>query len=58
MVTGSGSKKREVETGSFNNDFVEIKSGLVEGDKVLLNPPRLGELEATDEKGQKAGKPT
>jgi HlyD family secretion protein len=49
-------EKREVETGSFNNDFVEIKSGLAEGEKVLLNPPRPGELEETGEKEQKAGK--
>jgi multidrug efflux pump subunit AcrA (membrane-fusion protein) len=51
VVTGSGPEKREVETGAFNNDFVEIKSGLVEGDKVLLNPPRVSELEAGGKKG-------
>ncbi len=50
-------QKREVETGSFNNDFVEIKSGLVEGEKVLLNPPRPGESEETSEKEQKEDKP-
>ncbi|MBN1805125.1 MAG: efflux RND transporter periplasmic adaptor subunit [Sedimentisphaerales bacterium] len=33
-------EKREVETGLFNDNFVEIKSGLAEGEKVLLNPPR------------------
>ena len=49
-------QKREVETGSFNNDFVEIKSGLVEGEKVMLNPPRPGELEETGEKEQKEDK--
>jgi HlyD family secretion protein len=32
-------KQREVETGLFNDNFVEIKSGLAEGEKVLLNPP-------------------
>jgi HlyD family secretion protein len=45
-------QKREVETGSFNNDFVEIKSGLAEGEKVMLNPPRPGESEETSEKEQ------
>jgi HlyD family secretion protein len=53
VVTGSGPEKCEVETGSFNNDFVEIKSGVVEGDKVLLNPPRVSESEAG---GKKIGK--
>jgi HlyD family secretion protein len=50
-------EQREVETGLFNDNFVEIKSGLVEGDKVLLNPPRVIGSEATSEKEQKAEKP-
>ncbi len=50
-------KQREVETGLFNDNFVEIKSGLVEGEKVLLNPPRVSESEATSEKEQKVEKP-
>jgi len=48
-VTGGGIEKREVETGVFNDDFVEIKSGLNEADKVLLNPPRPGQVEQKDE---------
>ena len=32
---------REVSTGAFTNTFVEIISGLEEGEEVLLNPPRL-----------------
>ncbi|MFC1783591.1 efflux RND transporter periplasmic adaptor subunit [Planctomycetota bacterium] len=40
---------REVEIGSFNNNFIEIKSGLVEGEKVSLVPIRqtqtLGQVE-------------
>jgi RND family efflux transporter MFP subunit len=51
-------KQREVETGLFNDNFVEIKSGLVEGEKVLLNPPRVSESKVTGEKEQKAKKPT
>jgi RND family efflux transporter MFP subunit len=50
-------KQREVETGLFNDNFVEIKSGLVEGEKVLLNPPRVSESKATGEKEKKAEKP-
>jgi len=41
MATGKGNERREVQTSAFNTDFVEIKSGLAEGEKVLLNPPRL-----------------
>jgi HlyD family secretion protein len=40
VKTGGRMEKREVETGLFNDNFVEIKSGLTEGEKVLLNPPR------------------
>jgi HlyD family secretion protein len=39
-VMGSAIERREVETGLFNENFVEIKSGLNEGEKVLLNPPK------------------
>jgi HlyD family secretion protein len=31
---------REVEVGQFNDEFIEIRSGLSEGEKVLLRPPR------------------
>jgi len=48
-VAGSSPEKREVETGLFNDNFVEIKSGLTEGEKVLLNPPKWTEPEAAKE---------
>jgi multidrug efflux pump subunit AcrA (membrane-fusion protein) len=44
--TINGPQKRQVETGAFNDNFVEIKSGLDEGEKVLLNPPRRVEVRA------------
>jgi multidrug efflux pump subunit AcrA (membrane-fusion protein) len=53
-MTSKEPKQREVETGAFNENFVEIKSGLAEGEKVLLNPPRAGESKVTDKKEQKA----
>lgn len=46
-VMGSLVEKREVETGLFNENFVEIKSGLNEGEKVLLNPPKWTAPEET-----------
>ena len=48
-VAGDPAQKREVETGLFNDNFVEIKSGLAEGEKVLLNPPKWIEPEETEE---------
>ncbi|GMU92036.1 MAG: hypothetical protein AMXMBFR4_10940 [Candidatus Hydrogenedentota bacterium] len=33
-------EERVVETGEFNNDFIEIKSGLQEGEKVVLRTPQ------------------
>jgi len=45
VLNGSTHEQRQVETGAFNDSFVEIKSGLAEGDKVLLNPPRLTDAE-------------
>ena len=37
---------RAVSTGAFNDIFVEIISGLEEGEQVLLNPPLLFEPSA------------
>jgi len=48
VLNKSAPEQRQVETGAFNDSFVEIKSGLAEGDKVLLNPPRLTESEPAD----------
>ena len=36
-------EKKVVETGEANDQFIEIKSGLAPGQKVLLNPPGYGE---------------
>lgn len=41
VVTGGGSKEFEIQTGAFNDRFVQVVSGLTEGQRVLLNPPRL-----------------
>ncbi len=40
VLTGS-SEPREVKTGPYNDKFVQIIEGLSEGDKVLLNPPKV-----------------
>jgi RND family efflux transporter MFP subunit len=56
-VDGSPVQKRDVETGLFNDNFVEIKSGLAEGEKVLLNPPKWAELEKTAEQTDSESEP-
>jgi len=56
-VIRSRAEKREVETGLFNDNFVEIKSGLAEGEKVLLNPPKWTEPEAAKEQAQTESEP-
>ncbi len=43
VATGSGSAEREVQTGAFNDTFVQIIDGLKEGEEVLLNPPLFTE---------------
>ena len=43
VVSGIGPDRREVETGQFNDDFIEIKKGLKPGEKVLLHTPESGE---------------
>ena len=37
---GSRAERREVEVGSFNEDFIEVRKGVAEGEKVLLRPPK------------------
>jgi len=52
VSTDKGPKRREVEIGLFNDDFVEIKNGLAEGEQVLLNPPRWTQTEKDEEAQQ------
>ena len=56
-VAGGRVEKREVETGLFNDNFVEIKSGLGEGEKVLLNPPRWTKPETAKEEAETEQEP-
>jgi multidrug efflux pump subunit AcrA (membrane-fusion protein) len=39
VVKPTGREKREVEVGEFNDEFIEIKKGLKEGEKVALQAP-------------------
>ncbi|HET6572189.1 MAG TPA: hypothetical protein VFG68_01195 [Fimbriiglobus sp.] len=50
VMTPDGPKEREVVLGVFNDRMVEVKSGLAEGDEVVLNPKvLLGENAKTHE---------
>jgi HlyD family secretion protein len=58
VAKGGDVEAREIEVGDFNDDFIEVKHGLKEGENVLLNPPspakRVDEnsSENTEEKNQ------
>ena len=45
VAADGGLEERQVETGAFNDTFVEIVSGLEVGENVLLSPPRIVEPE-------------
>jgi len=42
----SNPERREVQIGEFNDEFIEIKNGLHEGELVLLRPPQGVETQA------------
>lgn len=46
VVQGGKIEMREVEVGQFNDEFIEIRNGLSEGEKVLLRPPRSSDSSA------------
>ncbi len=56
---GPKPERREVRTGEFNDEFIEIKAGLKEGELVLLRPPETGEAEkpGQERKPPENGKP-
>ncbi len=44
VAGGFKPERREVEIGEFNDEFIEIKSGLKEGERVLLSTPDAIEI--------------
>jgi multidrug efflux pump subunit AcrA (membrane-fusion protein) len=46
VASGFGSERREIEVGQFNDEFIEVKSGLKEGERVLLRQPESQETES------------
>jgi len=51
VMDRGGAREQVIQTGAFNDRFIQVLDGLTQGQQVLLNPPRL--LTA-DEKGEKA----
>ncbi len=41
LASGFQRERREVEVGDFNDEFIEIRKGLKEGDRVLLQAPEI-----------------
>jgi multidrug efflux pump subunit AcrA (membrane-fusion protein) len=56
VVNGSKLEQREVEAGEFNDEFIEIKNGLQEGDRVCLRTP-VGVEENGAGEGKKKASP-
>jgi HlyD family secretion protein len=46
IMTANGPEERDVQTGLFNDTFVQIASGINEGEQVMLNPPLFSETTA------------
>ncbi|MBN1846351.1 MAG: efflux RND transporter periplasmic adaptor subunit, partial [Sedimentisphaerales bacterium] len=40
-VTSGGLEEREIQTGSFNENFIVVYDGIQEGEKISLHPPRV-----------------
>jgi multidrug resistance efflux pump len=56
LANGHKPEKRLVEVGEFNDEFIEIKSGLKEGDKVLLRAAETSAPEKPEEKKEQPRK--
>lgn len=56
VVNGSEVERREVQVGDFNDEFIEIKSGLKENERVLLQAPAVAAPEETGEEEADAEK--
>jgi RND family efflux transporter MFP subunit len=56
LASGHKPEQRTVEVGEFNDEFIEIKSGLKEGDKVLLRAAETSGPQKTDDKKEQPEK--
>ena len=56
LANGHKPEQRVVEVGEFNDEFIEIKNGLKEGDKVLLRAAETSAPEKPDDKKEQPEK--
>jgi hypothetical protein len=56
LANGHKPEQRVVEVGEFNDEFIEIKNGLKEGDKVLLRAAETSAPQKSDEKKEQPEK--
>jgi len=56
VANGFNHERREIETGEFNDEFIQVKNGIKEGERVLLRAPGAPETAepAKSNKDQKA----
>jgi multidrug resistance efflux pump len=54
VASDGSSKERVVKTGAFDDISVQIAEGLEEGDKVMMNPPRITETGSGYESGRRS----
>ncbi len=54
LARGARPERHEVEIGDFNDEFIEIKSGLKEGDVVMLRAPEAPSGPVQEKGGKKA----
>ena len=52
VLNGKKTEELKITTGQFNDMFIEVVSGLEEGQKVLLNPPRIIQDTAENNNGK------
>ena len=57
VVHGHSTDRREVVVGDFNDEFIEIKQGVKEGEAVLLHPPETPSHDKAEEAPQKPAAP-
>jgi RND family efflux transporter MFP subunit len=61
VAKGNRQERREVEVGDFNDEFIQIKKGISEGEKVCLRSPETGDdknKKNEDSAADKKSKPT
>jgi hypothetical protein len=57
ILKGLQKERREIKAGDFNDEFIEIKSGIEPGELVVLKPTTATEKESKDGKADEKAKP-